>query len=91
MFVSAPATVAKHLLATYGKERAAALLDRLEACESLASIGRDYGVSRERVRQWAASLGYYVSTYQVHPDVDRIARERGPILVKKASTRLRIQ
>lgn len=48
--------VMRNIVETYGKCRAAALVSRMESGESHQKIGDDYGVSRERVRQWKGHL-----------------------------------
>ena len=48
--------VMRNIVKTYGRRRAAVLIERMESGESHQKIGDDYGVSRERVRQWKGHL-----------------------------------
>lgn len=50
------------------------LLGMLQAGDSHADIGRHFGVSRERARQWANALGTTITIYTVHDDVMALAR-----------------
>lgn len=57
------ATVLHNLLEKYGKERVVRLLHLFEENESGEVIAREFGVSRERVRQWRNLLGTTVTTF----------------------------
>ena len=65
----APATVVRNIIKKYGMSQAASLISALQNFDSGEEIARDFGVSRERVRQWKNSLGMTVHVYQVHPEV----------------------
>ena len=40
-------------------------------------IANDFGVSRERVRQWKNTFGDMVTIYQLHPEIEKILNDRG--------------
>lgn len=62
-------TVIRNIIKKYGMAKAKSLISALEHLDSGEEIARDYGVSRERVRQWKHALGATVQLYQVHPEV----------------------
>ena len=51
------------------------LLNALSNGDSGQVIATDFGVSRERVRQWKNTFGRVVTIYQVHPEVQRLFDE----------------
>ena len=62
-------TVLNNLLMKYGKKKVLKLLLAFERLDSGEVIAKEYGVTRERVRQWKMLLGYEIKTYVVHPDI----------------------
>jgi hypothetical protein len=52
------------------------LIEALAAGESGQAIANEFGVSRERVRQWKNTFGSVITLYQLHPEVERIFREQ---------------
>ena len=68
--------VARNFIKTYGKRRLRRLLDALGAGESGQAIADEFGVSRERVRQWKNAFGTVITLYQLHPEVERILLEQ---------------
>ena len=71
--------VARNFIRSYGRSRFRRLLEALAANESGQIIADEFGVSRERVRQWKNTFGTVITLYQVHPEVERILRERRAI------------
>ncbi|MFT5586466.1 MAG: hypothetical protein ACI9VR_004065 [Cognaticolwellia sp.] len=68
--------VARNFIRSYGRSRFRRLLEALASGESGQAIANEFGVSRERVRQWKNTFGTVITIYQVHPEVDRILKER---------------
>ncbi len=68
-----PATVARNFIQHYGKGRFKRFLKMLQAGTSGEVIADEYGVSRERVRQWKNVFGSIVMTYDVLPEVAKLA------------------
>ncbi len=68
--------VARNFIRSYGLARFRRLLEALASGESGQAIANEFGVSRERVRQWKNTFGTVITIYQVHPEVDRILKER---------------
>lgn len=68
--------VARNFIKSYGRSRFRRLLEALGRGESGQKIADEFGVSRERVRQWKNTFGTVITLYQVHPEVERILRER---------------
>jgi len=68
--------VARNFIKTYGKSRLRRLLEALAAAESGQAIADEFGVSRERVRQWKNAFGTVITMYQLHPEVERILKEK---------------
>ncbi len=68
--------VARNFIRTYGRTRFRRLLEALAAGESGQRIADEFGVSRERVRQWKNTFGEVIVHYRVYPEVDRILRDR---------------
>ncbi len=68
--------VARNFIKSYGRGRFRRLLEALGRGESGQKIADEFGVSRERVRQWKNTFGTVITLYQVHPEVERILRER---------------
>lgn len=68
--------VARNFIKTYGRTRFRRLLEALANGESGQAIADEFGVSRERVRQWKNTFGEVITHYRVFPEVDRILRER---------------
>lgn len=67
--------VARNFIKTYGRARFRRLIEALAAGESGQLIANEFGVSRERVRQWKNTFGQVITLYQLHPEVERILRE----------------
>lgn len=70
--------VARNFIKTYGRARFRRLLEAL-ACSESGQAVEEFGVSRERVRQWKNTFGTIITVYQVHPEVERILNERKPV------------
>ncbi|MFH1466621.1 MAG: helix-turn-helix domain-containing protein [Pseudomonadota bacterium] len=70
--------VARNFVRTYGRARFRRLIEALERGESGQEIANEFGVSRERVRQWKNTFGQVITLYQLHPEVERILREARP-------------
>lgn len=68
--------VARNFIRTYGRTRFRRLLEALAGAESGQAIADEFGVSRERVRQWKNMFGEVITYYRVFPEVDRILKER---------------
>lgn len=67
--------VARNFIRTYGRTRFRRLIEAIAAGESGQTIADEFGVSRERVRQWKNTFGQVITLYQLHPEVERILRE----------------
>ncbi len=67
--------VARNFIKSYGSVSFRRLLESLAAGESGQTIANEFGVSRERVRQWKNTFGLVITLYQLHPEVERIFRE----------------
>lgn len=70
--------VARNFIKTYGRARFRRLLEALARSESGQAVADEFGVSRERVRQWKNTFGTVITMYQVHPEVERLLAERRP-------------
>ena len=68
--------VARNFIKTYGRARFRRLLEALARAESGQVVADEFGVSRERVRQWKNTFGTVIMMYQVHPEVERLLAER---------------
>jgi hypothetical protein len=68
--------VARNFIKTYGRARFRRLLEALGRAESGQVVAEEFGVSRERVRQWKNTFGTVITMYQVHPEVERLLSER---------------
>ena len=73
--------VARNFIKTYGRARFRRLLEALARAESGQVVADEFGVSRERVRQWKNTFGTVITMYQVHPEVERLLAERRPAAV----------
>ena len=69
--------VARNFIKTYGRSRFRELLSSLAEGKSGQLIANDFGVSRERVRQWKNTFGDMVTIYQLHPEIEKILNDRG--------------
>ncbi len=67
--------VARNFVKRYGEKQFTRLIQLLQDGESGQVIADQFGVSRERVRQWKNTFGQSYSLYQVHPDIERILRD----------------
>ena len=68
--------VARNFIKSYGRSKFRRLLQALGEGESGQIIADEFGVSRERVRQWKNAFGTVITLYQLHPEVERILKER---------------
>ena len=68
--------VARNFIKSYGRSKFRRLLQALGEGESGQTIAHEFGVSRERVRQWKNAFGTVITLYQLHPEVERLLRER---------------
>ena len=68
--------VARNFIKSYGRSKFRRLLQALGEGESGQVIADEIGVSRERVRQWKNAFGTVITLYQLHPEVERILKER---------------
>ena len=68
--------VARNFIKSYGRARFRRLLEALARSESGQAVAEEFGVSRERVRQWKNTFGTVITMYQVHPEVERLLLER---------------
>ncbi|MBX3459860.1 MAG: helix-turn-helix domain-containing protein [Planctomycetes bacterium] len=66
-------TVANNFIKQYGKARFKRFLKLLKDGASGEAIADEYGVSRERVRQWKNTFGNVVQTYDISPDIQKLA------------------
>lgn len=64
--------VVGNLVDKYGIDKVRWLVQRITLDHPLSEIAAEFGVSQERVRQWKGSLGYSVSVYQVHLEVQGV-------------------
>lgn len=68
--------VARNFIKNHGRTRFRRLLEALAAGESGQIIADEFGVSRERVRQWKNTFGEVITYYRVFPEIDQILHER---------------
>ncbi len=68
--------VARNFVKSYGRTRFRRLLEALAQSESGQTLADEFDVSRERIRQWKNTFGTVITVYQVHPEVERLLRER---------------
>lgn len=66
-------TVARNFISQYGKAKFKRFLKLLRQGSSGETIAEEYGVSRERVRQWKNAFGQVVQTYDINPAIQQIA------------------
>ncbi|KAA0214728.1 hypothetical protein EDM80_06185 [bacterium] len=66
--------VARNFIARLGKAKFRRFIKLLSENVSGEVIAREFGVSRERVRQWKNAFGSVVQTYVVSPQVKRLTR-----------------
>ncbi len=69
------ATVAQNFINQYGKARFKRFLKLLQDNTSGEVIAKEYNVSRERVRQWKNAFGNVVQSYDISPDILKIAKK----------------
>lgn len=69
--------VARNFIKSYGRSKFRELLSSLADGKSGQAIADEFGVSRERVRQWKNTFGDMVTIYQLHPEIEKILNERG--------------
>ncbi len=68
--------VARNFIKSYGRTKFRRLLEALGTAESGQTLADEFGVSRERIRQWKNTFWTVITVYQVHPEVERLLRER---------------
>lgn len=68
-----PLLVARNFVENYGKPALRRLLHLLMERISGEEIAREFGVSRERVRQWKNAFGEVKYSFRVFPEVRRLA------------------
>ena len=66
-----------NFIKNYGRSRFRELLSNLAEGKSGRLIADEFGVSRERVRQWKNTFGDMVTIYQLHPEIEKILNDRG--------------
>jgi hypothetical protein len=71
---SDPVRVAQNFMARLGKPKFRRFLKLLSENVSGEKIAREFGVSRERVRQWKNAFGSVVQSYVVTPQIKRLSR-----------------
>jgi hypothetical protein len=71
--VSSAALVAKNFVKQHGKARLKKFLRMMQAGESGERIAAEFNVSRERVRQWKNTFGRMVQSYDIDPEVAKLA------------------
>ena len=64
--------VARNFIKTYGRAKFRRLLSSIAESESGQVIANEFGVSRERVRQWKNIFGEVITTYRVYPEIERM-------------------
>jgi cytochrome oxidase Cu insertion factor (SCO1/SenC/PrrC family) len=69
-----PATVAKNFINQYGKAKFKRFIKLLKDGSSGEQIAEEYGVSRERVRQWKNAFGVVTQSYDVSADIQKLAK-----------------
>ena len=65
--------MADNFIYQYGRPALRRFLKLLERGDSGEKIAREFGVSRERVRQWKNAFGQEVRVYDVHPEIRKAA------------------
>lgn len=65
--------VARNFIKQHGKARLRKFLRMLKAGDSGERIAEEFGVSRERVRQWKNTFGAVVKTYDLKPEIAKLA------------------
>ena len=68
--------VARNFIKTYGRAKFRRLLSLIAEGESGQVIANEFGVSRERVRQWKNIFGEVITTYRVYPEIERMLGAR---------------
>jgi hypothetical protein len=71
-----PTTVARNFINQYGRAKLKRFLKLLREGVSGEEIASEYEVSRERVRQWKNTFGRVIQSYDVKPEVARLAGSR---------------
>lgn len=64
--------LARNFVDNYGHDRLRWMVDQLIAGASYSEIGRELGVSRQRVQQWSEAFGVRVQTFLLYPDLDSV-------------------
>lgn len=68
--------VARNFIKTYGRGKFRRLISLIAEGESGQVIANEFGVSRERVRQWKNIFGEVITTYRVFPEIERMLGSR---------------
>lgn len=68
--------VLENLVDKYGLVKVRWLVKRFTLGHSGEDIAEEFGVTRERVRQWKNSIGSSIQVYQVHPETQKVLNER---------------
>lgn len=63
--------VMRNFIAKYGREKFRALIDGLSSGRSGPSLATEFGVSRERIRQWKTLFGSAIVVYIPKPEARR--------------------
>lgn len=66
-------TVARNFIRQYGKAKFKRFLKYLREGVSGEVVAQEFGVSRERVRQWKNAFGRVVRTFEIDPEIKKIA------------------
>ena len=68
--------VARNFIKMYGRQRLVWLLTQFAKAQNGQAIADELNVSRERVRQWKNTFGEVWTQYRLHPETERILKER---------------
>lgn len=66
-------TVAANFINQYGKARFKRFLKLVQQNVSGEEIATEFDVSRERVRQWKNAFGCVIQSYDISPDILKLA------------------
>ncbi|MHC4840091.1 MAG: helix-turn-helix domain-containing protein [Planctomycetota bacterium] len=68
-----PVVVAQNFVNQYGKGKLKKFIRMLDKGQSGEEIAQEYGVSRERVRQWKNAFGLVVTRYEPSAAIKKVA------------------
>lgn len=72
--------MARNFVQRYGAEKFEFLVTSLSDGTSGQTIADEFGVSRERVRQWKNAFVQVITLYQIYPEIQRVMDEElGPV------------